>query len=137
MPSPEAEARQEIDRQPAACGWEVQHFGRMNLSAAPGIAFRKFRLASGPVDYLLYADGKVIAVVEVKPEGHMPTGVEIQSDRYTKGLADLVLCRKIRPVSAASCDCAGSRKPMHRKREGVRGQCGKREGFRVRVARYG
>ena len=58
----------------------------MNLSAGAGIAVREFPLETGPVDYLLYAGGKVIGVVEAKPEGHTLTGVEIQSSRYIMGV---------------------------------------------------
>ena len=80
--NPEEKARQEIDRQLAACGWTVQDHESMNLSAGPGVAVREFPLETGPVDYLLYAGGKVIGVVEAKPVGHTLTGVEIQSGKY-------------------------------------------------------
>ena len=39
-------------------------------------------------DYLLYADEKVIGIVEAKKEGDTLTGVETQTDKYSKGLAD-------------------------------------------------
>lgn len=58
----------------------------MNLGAGPGIAVREFPLDTGPVDYLLYAGGKVIGVVEAKPEGHTLKGVEIQSRKYALGV---------------------------------------------------
>ncbi len=58
----------------------------MNLGAGPGVAVREFPLETGPVDYLLYAGGKVIGVVEAKPEGHPLKGVEIQSRKYTLGV---------------------------------------------------
>src|SRR6185436_15538571 len=58
----------------------------MNISAGLGVAVREFPLATGFADYLLYADGKAIGVVEAKPEGHTLTGVEIQSSKYTDGL---------------------------------------------------
>lgn len=37
---------------------------------------------------MLYAGGKALGTVEAKPEGSTLTGVEVQSARYTKGLAD-------------------------------------------------
>ena len=40
----------------------------------------------GSADYLLYADGRAIAVVEAKPAGHTLEGVVVQSERYTEGL---------------------------------------------------
>lgn len=66
----EQKARQKIDRLLANSGWIVQDRAAMNISAGPGVAVREFSLESGPVDYLLYADGKVIGVVEAKPQGH-------------------------------------------------------------------
>ncbi|MGC8541882.1 MAG: DEAD/DEAH box helicase family protein, partial [Phycisphaerae bacterium] len=43
-------------------------------------------LQTGFADYLLYADGKAIGVVEAKPENHTLMGVETQSAKYTSGL---------------------------------------------------
>lgn len=86
--TPEEKARQEIDRQLEQCGWIVQDHKNMNISAGQGVAVREFPLKSGFVDYLLYADGKVIGLVEAKPEGHTLTGVETQSSKYTLGLPD-------------------------------------------------
>ena len=60
----------------------------MNISAGPGVAVREFPLKTGFADYLLYANGKAIGVVEAKPEGHTLTGVEIQSSKYTLGLPE-------------------------------------------------
>ncbi len=84
--TPEQKARVEIDRQLEAAGWTVQDHKAMNLGAAPGVAVREFPLDTGPVDYLLYAGGKVIGVVEAKPEGHALKGVEIQSGKYRLGV---------------------------------------------------
>ncbi|MFA9479348.1 type I restriction-modification enzyme R subunit C-terminal domain-containing protein [Phycisphaerales bacterium AB-hyl4] len=88
MPTPEGAARQQIDRQLEAAGWRVQDHGAMNLSAGPGVAVREFPLKTGFADYLLYADGRAIGVVEAKPEGHTLTGVETQSLKYTTNLPD-------------------------------------------------
>ena len=57
----------------------------MNLSAG-AVAVREFPLSKGFADYLLYVNGKIIGVVEAKPEGHTLTGVEVQSAKYTEGL---------------------------------------------------
>jgi len=62
----------------------------MNISAALGVAVREFPLKTGAADYMLYADGKAIGVVEAKPEGHTLTSVEIQSAKYTTGLPDIL-----------------------------------------------
>jgi type I restriction enzyme R subunit len=59
----------------------------MDISAGPGVAVREFPLDDGEADYLLYADGKVIGVIEAKPEEHGTlTGVESQSARYVSSL---------------------------------------------------
>jgi len=84
--TPEQKARQEIDRQLAQCGWVVQDYRRLNISAGPGIAVREFPLSTGSADYLLYVDGRACGVVEAKPEGHSLKGVETQSQKYLQGL---------------------------------------------------
>jgi type I restriction enzyme, R subunit len=85
--TPETLARQLIDRQFAACGWEVQGRRRMSIFAARGVAVREFPLDTGEADYLLCADGKVIGVVEAKPAEHGTlTGVEGQSAKYVTSL---------------------------------------------------
>ncbi len=84
--TPEEKARRLIDQQLEACGWSVQDYRQMNISAGLGVAVREFPLSTGDADYLLYADGKVIGVVEAKPENHTLTGVELQSAKYATGL---------------------------------------------------
>jgi type I restriction enzyme R subunit len=84
--TPEEKARQRIDQQLELCGWSVQNFRDMNISAAIGVAVREFPLRTGEADYMLYADAKAIGVIEAKPEGHTLTGVETQSEKYTVGL---------------------------------------------------
>jgi type I restriction enzyme R subunit len=84
--TPEQKSRQQIDRQLEQAGWAVQSYRDMNISASVGVAIREFPLKSGFADYLLYADGKAIGVVEAKPEGHTLTGVETQSSKYKDGL---------------------------------------------------
>jgi type I restriction enzyme R subunit len=84
--TPEQKARQQIDRQLGQCGWDVQDYRRMNITAGLGIAVREFPLSTGDADYLLYIDGKACGVVEAKPEGHPLKGVETQSHKYLQGL---------------------------------------------------
>ncbi len=86
MPTPEEKAREVIDQRLTASGWIVQDYRRLNIAAGRGIAVREFPLTTGSADYLLYADGKAIGIVEAKPEGHTLTGVEIQSAKYVAGL---------------------------------------------------
>jgi len=95
MPTPEAEARQNIDRLLEESGWILQDSGKENLSAGRGIAIREFPLqrGHGTADYLLYVDRKAAGVVEAKPEGETLTGVEVQAEKYSTGLpATLPAC---------------------------------------------
>ena len=84
--TPEQKARQKIDQQLDQCGWIVQDYRQMDISAGRGVAVREFPLSTGEADYLLYVDAKAIGVIEAKPEDHTLTGVELQSAKYTTGL---------------------------------------------------
>jgi type I restriction enzyme R subunit len=88
--TPEELARKEIDRQLTQCGWVVQSRDQMNISAALGVAVREFPMLTGEADYLLYAKGKAIGVVEAKPKGHPLIGVESQSAKYAGALPPVV-----------------------------------------------
>lgn len=85
-PKPEEEARQVIDELLTSCGWVVQDYKDIHITAAQGVAVREFPLETGFVDYLLYADGKAIGTVEAKPKGYSLTSVEQQSKKYSEGL---------------------------------------------------
>lgn len=84
--TPEQKARVEIDRQLEQSGWVVQDRDDMNITTSLGVAVREFPLATGFADYMLYADGRTIAVVEAKPEGHSLIGAEPQSAKYLDAL---------------------------------------------------
>src|SRR6478752_7426842 len=86
--TPEEKSRQRIDELLAQAGWVVQDYADMNSYASLGVAVREFPLKTGEADYMLYADGKAVGVVEAKPEGHTLTGVETQSAKYTTGFPD-------------------------------------------------
>ena len=58
----------------------------MNISAALGVAVREYPMLTGEVDYLLYAAGKAIGVIEAKPKGHPLISVEAQSAKYVGAL---------------------------------------------------
>jgi type I restriction enzyme, R subunit len=88
--TPEEEARQEIDRMLEASGWQVQSRARMNITAAQGVAVCEFPLTTGEVDYLLFAQGRPIGVVEAKPAGMPLSGVEPQAMKYCEGLPELL-----------------------------------------------
>ncbi|MHB1144688.1 MAG: type I restriction endonuclease subunit R [Thiobacillus sp.] len=87
VPLPEQQARGNIDVLLEAAGWHVCDASAANIHAARGVAIREFPLPGyGFADYLLYVDGKAAGVIEAKKEGVTLTGVETQSDKYTKGL---------------------------------------------------
>jgi type I restriction enzyme R subunit len=88
MPTPEDKAREKIDRALDRAGWKVQDVKGANLGAGRGVALRSFPLASGHgfADYLLYVDGKAAGIIEAKKEGVTLTGVEVQAEKYSKGL---------------------------------------------------
>lgn len=83
----EPNARKHIDDLLHAAGWLVQDAESANISAGPGVAIREFPLPGhGFADYLLYIGGKAAGVIEAKKQGVTLSGVEIQADKYTKGL---------------------------------------------------
>jgi type I restriction enzyme R subunit len=91
MPTPEAAARENIDAALQSAGWHVQDFAELNLAAGLGVAVREFPLARGhgKADYALYVAGKLAGVVEAKKEGTLLTGIEVQSEKYARGVPPL------------------------------------------------
>ena len=91
---PEQLAREEIDRLLGQAGWVIQSRSETNLQAARGVAIREFPLKSGhgEADYLLFVDGKAAGAIEAKPEGTTLTGVERQTEKYSKGLPEGLPC---------------------------------------------
>jgi type I restriction enzyme R subunit len=87
----EDQAREKIDAQLAACGWEVQDYPHMDLSC-PAVAVREFPLKQGHgiADYLLFVKRKAVGIVEAKREGETLTGVEVQTEKYSQGLPDFL-----------------------------------------------
>ncbi|MHB8754196.1 MAG: type I restriction endonuclease subunit R [Candidatus Acidiferrales bacterium] len=88
--SPEARARENIDKQLIDAGWIVQSRDEADISAGRGVAIREFPMRSGfgEADYLLYVEGQAVGVVEAKKEGSTLTGFEIQTAKYSEGLPD-------------------------------------------------
>ena len=85
--TPEALAREVIDRQLTASGWVVQDRADMNRLAANGVAVREYPLATGPCDYLLFVAGKACGVVEAKAAGATLSGVAEQARGYQPKVA--------------------------------------------------
>ena len=93
MSPSEQEARQQIDALLTKAGWLVQDATAAHIHAGRGVALREFPLPGhGFADYLLYVDGKAAGIIEAKKTGTTLTGVETQSDKYTKGLPSNLPC---------------------------------------------
>ena len=52
--TPEAKARQQIDKKLKQVGWQVQDWKKINLSAGFGVAVREHPTETGPADYVLF-----------------------------------------------------------------------------------
>lgn len=87
-PTPEQEARVQIDSALEAAGWIIQNRTDMNLAAGPGVAVREFKMATGRgfADYLLFVGGKAVGALEAKAAGYRLINVELQADKYAGGL---------------------------------------------------
>jgi|CXWL01.1.fsa_nt_gi type I restriction enzyme R subunit len=88
MTTPEDQAREHIDQALEQGGWKVQDYKSADLHAGRGVVLRNFPLVSGHgfADYLLYIDRKAAGVIEAKKEGFPLVGVEVQAEKYSKGL---------------------------------------------------
>ena len=82
--NPEQFARDNIDKQLVACGWQVQSMKKINLSSCLGVAVREYLTDAGPADYVLFIDGKPCGVIEAKrdDEGHRFNIHQDQAESY-------------------------------------------------------
>jgi len=82
--TPEAQARQHIDRKLAQAGWLLQDMKQLNLGAAQGVVVREYPTDTGPADYVLFVNRQAVGVIEAKPDtaGERLTTVEMQTERY-------------------------------------------------------
>ena len=92
--TPEAKAREEIDKKLVQAGWVIQDVKYLDILAGLGVAVREFPTSSGPVDYALFVDGVPVGVIEAKREdsGEILTSVETQSARYANSVFKWVSC---------------------------------------------
>lgn len=88
--APEEIARQAIDGLLQQAGWIVQDRVDANIDAGPGVAIREFSLGQGygEADYLLFANGQAVGVIEAKKQGSTLVGVEIQTQKYSEGIPE-------------------------------------------------
>lgn len=91
--TPAQEERQPIDAL-APAEWRVCNPNQAGIHAHRGVTIREFPLQAGHgfADDLLYGDGEAAGVVEAKKRDVTPTGVEIQSEKDTKGLPPGLPC---------------------------------------------
>jgi type I restriction enzyme R subunit len=84
--NPEQLARDNIDKQLIACGWQIQNKKEINLNAGIGVAIREYQTDSGPADYLLFVDKQPVGIIEAKKveEGFRLTDYEEQSRDYAE-----------------------------------------------------
>lgn len=84
---PEEQARLVIDQKLISAGWTIQDKKRLNLyegkQGIHGIAIREMDTSTGPVDYMLFIEGKACGVIEAKKDGVSLGGVAGQSERYS------------------------------------------------------
>jgi len=82
--TPEAQARQIIDRKLAQAGWVLQDLKQLDLSAGRGVVVREYPTDTGPADYVLFVDRVACGVIEAKKDsaGENITVTETQTERY-------------------------------------------------------
>ena len=78
-----------IDEKLKMSGWEiiVPYKEGLDTSALHKTAVEEYVTTTGPVDYALFANGKLVAFVEAKKIGLGPQNVLSQAQRYVKGAA--------------------------------------------------
>ncbi len=82
--NPEQIARDNIDKQLAACGWIIQKYKDKNVSAGLGVAITEYPTETGPADYALFVEGEPVGIIEAKreEEGYRITIHEEQAEEY-------------------------------------------------------
>ncbi|MGW2296353.1 type I restriction endonuclease subunit R [Streptomyces violaceorubidus] len=85
-PLNEVQAREKIDAMLTQAGWLIQDKADANPLAGTGVAIREFALATGRADYVLYAAGRIVGVIEAKRQGTPLAGALAQNERYAGGV---------------------------------------------------
>ena len=86
--TPEAKARVNIDKMLIESGYILQDMTEFNRLAAIGVAVREFQTNSGPVDYMLFINGKPAGVVEAKAENTIRNRLKEFPPFDTQGFRD-------------------------------------------------
>jgi type I restriction enzyme R subunit len=76
-----------IDEKLKKAGWEniIPYKEGLDTSTLHKTAIEEYPTATGPVDYALFANGKLVGFVEAKKLGTSPQNVLSQAQRYVKG----------------------------------------------------
>jgi type I restriction enzyme, R subunit len=83
--------KRRIDTRLKQTGWKLVLFSpELNLSALDKIAVEEFPTASGPADYGLFVDGRLLGILEAKKVTVNPQNVLEQAKRYARGVFDAV-----------------------------------------------
>ncbi|MDR0523424.1 MAG: DEAD/DEAH box helicase family protein [Candidatus Methanoplasma sp.] len=82
--TPEAKARENIDRMLRESGYVLQDMYELNPNASTGVVVREYPTDDGPVDYLIFIDGEPAGMIEAKAEnkGSSLGDASEQSERY-------------------------------------------------------
>ena len=99
---PEEKTRKVTDKLLTEAEWVVQDYKEMNLSASLGVAIREFPLKLDSADYVLFVDRRPVGVVEAKPFGTTLSGVETQSEKYLRLLAETYNLSEVPPFAYES-----------------------------------
>ena len=87
--------KQLIDQRLVDAGWKIvperQFDVSKPLSAYDRCAIEEYATESGPADYALCAEGKIVGIVEAKKLTLGPQNVLIQAERYSKGVKPIPL----------------------------------------------
>lgn len=81
--TPEAKARQLIDKKLEQAGWLVQDWKKINLGESFGVAVREHPTDTGPADYVLFVDRKAVGIIEAKKDETILVVHEDQTLRYS------------------------------------------------------
>jgi len=93
MPDPDYESewltrKKRIDTRLRALGWDIVPFNATtSLSACTKHAVEEFPTDTGPADYALCVNGRILGIVEAKKLSLGPQNVLVQAERYSRGAA--------------------------------------------------
>lgn len=79
--------KKRIDTQLKKLGWQIKHYEiGMNTSSFFAHAVEEYPTESGPADYALFVNGKLLGIVEAKKYGIGAQNVLEQAKRYARGV---------------------------------------------------